>query len=147
MLRVKAWVRLHINQNIQFQKNYRCIAFFIFSLFFFFVLSVSFTDLYTDVIANLRESSSHMCTNEMLPRGQRHSSKPFASEEAQETKGCRYQCRSCGKTYAHSFSMLRHRRLCEGSCHLECPVCGKPYHRRDLYSIHLNLVHNILDTR
>lgn len=59
----------------------------------------------------------------------------------------RHRCRNCGKTYAHSHSMLRHRRLCEGTPHLMCQVCGRQFHRRDRYSEHLRLAHNLFDIK
>ena len=61
--------------------------------------------------------------------------------------GPRSSCRSCGKTFAHSVSMLRHRRKCEGTPHLTCNVCGRQFHRRDSYSDHLSMAHGLVDDK
>ncbi|KAK7481234.1 hypothetical protein BaRGS_00027494 [Batillaria attramentaria] len=64
-----------------------------------------------------------------------------------ERLGDRHVCRNCGKTYAHGHSMLRHRRHCEGTYHLKCDACGRLFHRRDLFSDHLKVVHGIQDKK
>ncbi|KAK7481196.1 hypothetical protein BaRGS_00027456 [Batillaria attramentaria] len=57
-----------------------------------------------------------------------------------------YICRNCGKGFAYSHSMIRHRRKCEGTYHLSCQFCGKQFHRRDLYAEHLASNHNAVDS-
>ena len=64
-----------------------------------------------------------------------------------EGGGPRSTCRNCGKTFAHSVSMLRHRRKCEGTPHLTCNVCGRQFHRRDSYSDHLGVAHGLADDK
>ncbi|KAK7481229.1 hypothetical protein BaRGS_00027489 [Batillaria attramentaria] len=59
----------------------------------------------------------------------------------------RHACRNCGKTFAYSYNMVRHRRQCEGTFHLVCGVCGKKFHRRDVYAVHLNTVHGLQDDK
>ncbi|KAL8575150.1 hypothetical protein ACOMHN_055143 [Nucella lapillus] len=54
-----------------------------------------------------------------------------------------YQCRRCGKCYQQNCSLIRHRRSCEGRCHLNCPMCGMQFYRRDLLRRHTILVHNV----
>ena len=56
-------------------------------------------------------------------------------------------CRNCGKTFAYSFNMVRHRRQCEGKYHLQCPACDRQFHRRDLYADHLRAVHGLQDEK
>ncbi|KAL8579079.1 hypothetical protein ACOMHN_036018 [Nucella lapillus] len=57
-----------------------------------------------------------------------------------------FMCRNCGKQYKHSATMTRHRKQCEGKYHLSCPVCGRPFHRRDRYQEHLLKMHQLHDT-
>ncbi|XP_076469095.1 uncharacterized protein LOC143299655 isoform X2 [Babylonia areolata] len=57
----------------------------------------------------------------------------------------RHYCRSCGKGFAYSHSMMRHRRKCEGSYSHTCQLCGKLFHRRDLYVDHMSTNHNVVD--
>ncbi|KAL8575151.1 hypothetical protein ACOMHN_055144 [Nucella lapillus] len=59
--------------------------------------------------------------------------------------GFRHYCRNCGKGFAYSHSMMRHRRKCEGSYSYNCQLCGKLFHRRDLYVDHMSSNHNIVD--
>ncbi|KAK7481227.1 hypothetical protein BaRGS_00027487 [Batillaria attramentaria] len=53
------------------------------------------------------------------------------------------RCRNCGKTFTYTHNMVRHRRKCEGKCHLQCPLCGQQYNRRDHYYVHLLNKHNV----
>lgn len=55
-------------------------------------------------------------------------------------------CRSCGKTFAYSQNMLRHRRKCEGTFHLSCIVCGQLFSRSDYYNAHMRSKHAGVET-
>ena len=37
--------------------------------------------------------------------------------------------------------MLRHRRKCEGTFHLQCQLCGQQFSRRDYYNTHVRTKH------
>ena len=39
--------------------------------------------------------------------------------------------------FNYSKNMIRHRRKCEGNFHLQCPVCGQGFSRRDHYNLHV----------
>ncbi|KAK7481235.1 hypothetical protein BaRGS_00027495 [Batillaria attramentaria] len=58
----------------------------------------------------------------------------------------RHVCRNCGKGFTQDYNMIRHRRQCEGSFHLECSFCGKKFSRRDYYAAHLWKQHDARDT-
>ncbi|KAL8579075.1 hypothetical protein ACOMHN_036014 [Nucella lapillus] len=71
----------------------------------------------------------------------------FRTPRSRSSHGARTSCRNCGKTFAHSVSMLRHRRKCEGTPHLTCAVCGRQFCRRDSYSSHLAVAHGLADDK
>ena len=54
-----------------------------------------------------------------------------------ELSGGSLQCRNCGKMFTFAYNMIRHRRKCEGNFHLQCPVCGQGFSRRDHYNLHV----------
>ncbi|XP_025094194.1 zinc finger protein 436-like [Pomacea canaliculata] len=60
-------------------------------------------------------------------------------DTSRSRRGAGNQCRNCGKTYRQSHNMLRHRRQCEGTFHLQCAACGKRFFRRDSYMDHLHV--------
>ncbi|KAL8575152.1 hypothetical protein ACOMHN_055145 [Nucella lapillus] len=49
----------------------------------------------------------------------------------------RLECRNCGKLFRYSRNMVRHRRRCEGNFHLQCPLCGLGFNRRDYFNLHI----------
>ncbi|XP_076460709.1 uncharacterized protein LOC143293577 isoform X5 [Babylonia areolata] len=53
-------------------------------------------------------------------------------------------CRNCGKTFTYSQNMLRHRRKCEGTFHLECGLCGQLFNRKDYYNTHCITKHGVV---
>ncbi|KAL8579074.1 hypothetical protein ACOMHN_036013 [Nucella lapillus] len=53
-------------------------------------------------------------------------------------------CRNCGKTFTYSQNMLRHRRKCEGTFHLECALCGQLFNRKDYYNTHCSTKHGMM---
>ncbi|KAK7481228.1 hypothetical protein BaRGS_00027488 [Batillaria attramentaria] len=67
-------------------------------------------------------------------------------QDPRHRKG-RYLCRNCGKIFSYNDNMVRHRRQCEGTFHLKCHVCGRQFHRRDLYASHLAVAHGIMDDK
>ncbi|XP_076460751.1 uncharacterized protein LOC143293581 [Babylonia areolata] len=40
--------------------------------------------------------------------------------------------------------MTRHRRQCEGTYHLSCPICQHKFYRRDYYNAHLESKHRVV---
>ena len=60
-----------------------------------------------------------------------------AGRAPRERSGGSRQCRNCGKMFAYADNMVRHRRKCEGVFHLQCPVCGKGFNRRDYFNLHV----------
>lgn len=57
----------------------------------------------------------------------------------------RFRCRACGQVVSHRNNVSRHRRKCQRVHHLQCPLCGKPFYRRDVYQRHLRTVHGLED--
>ncbi|KAK7481198.1 hypothetical protein BaRGS_00027458 [Batillaria attramentaria] len=58
-----------------------------------------------------------------------------------ELSGGSLRCRNCGKTFSYAYNMVRHRRKCEGVFHLQCPHCGRGFHRRDKLTMHIARYH------
>ncbi|KAL8579073.1 hypothetical protein ACOMHN_036012 [Nucella lapillus] len=83
----------------------------------------------------------------VLGRVRAGSSKRTASQASHAAAMSNLTCRNCGKMFAYSFNMVRHRRQCEGRYHLQCAVCGRQFHRRDLYADHLKMAHGLQDTK
>ena len=54
-----------------------------------------------------------------------------------------WQCGRCGRRYQQHCSLIRHRRHCEGRCHLACTLCGAMFYRRDLLRRHTWSVHDV----
>lgn len=57
----------------------------------------------------------------------------------------RFRCSACGQVVSHRNNVSRHRRKCQRVHHLQCPLCGKPFYRRDVYQKHLRTVHRMED--
>ncbi|KAL8575155.1 hypothetical protein ACOMHN_055148 [Nucella lapillus] len=60
---------------------------------------------------------------------------------SQRSEGGAHECRNCGKHFAYSHNMVRHRRKCEGTYHLQCPECGQQFNRKDVYNVHVRTKH------
>lgn len=58
-----------------------------------------------------------------------------------------YKCPHCKTAYAHQCSLARHRRQCEGIFVLSCLFCGKLFHRKDRYRVHLLSKHKYVDKK
>ena len=52
-----------------------------------------------------------------------------------------YTCKVCGMLLTNRKNAARHRRKCEGKCHLECGLCGQQFYRRDVYTKHMKSKH------
>lgn len=62
-----------------------------------------------------------------------------------DTKGCRYICPQCKKSYSKLYNMRRHLRLeCGKAPQFKCPYCPFYSKRNNGIKLHISMKHNDL---